>query len=484
MASTEKKTARKDLKLTKSEPKDISQELRNIPQALGPEKGVLALMAMDPASYIGQAITLGLSEDYFYLPAHKIIWNIFQSRYSKNEPIDIVSVAQVLTDNNQLEAVGGNSGLAEIYTYTTTSAYFGHYINILKDKYILRSIINTANECTNQAFDNPEDVAQLLETLEGNIFQIRERYNTSKDGTNLKQILEEALSNFEKFLTNKGVIQGQSTGYEKLDKMCNGLKPGDMFIIAARPSMGKTSFLLNIIEHIALNEKKPVLLFSCEMPAVQIAERLLYARSGIKRAEIIKRGNLSPLEMKRFSEAYKEMDASRLVIDDTAAISINELRAKARRVMRDQGELAAIGVDYLQLMRSHSQQAVSSREREVAEISSGLKALAKELKVPVIVLAQLNRGPESRTGNSLGVPRMSDLRESGSIEQDADMIGLLYRSAYYAEDEEARQKNIGRANLNLAKNRNGETGDVPLHFEAELMRFTSREPDENDLSGN
>lgn len=176
------------------------------------------------------------------------------------------------------------------------------------------------------------------------------------------------------------------------------------------------------------------------MPAVQIVERLLFARSGVRSREIIKRGNLTQLEMKHFKQAVKEVGASQLVIDDTAAISINELRAKARRVMRDQGGLAAIGVDYLQLMRSHSKQAANSREREVAEISAGLKALAKELKVPVIVLAQLNRGPESRTGASLGVPRISDLRESGSIEQDADMIGLLYRSAYYAEDEENASK--------------------------------------------
>ena len=250
-----------------------------------------------------------------------------------------------------------------------------------------------------------------------------------------------------------------------------------MFVIAARPSMGKTSFLLNIVEHIALNKKKPTLLFSCEMPAVQIAERLLFARSGVRRGEIVRRGTLTQLEMQHFKRAVSDLGAAQLVIDDTAAISINELRAKARRVMRDLGGLAAIGVDYLQLMRSTSKQAANSREREVAEISAGLKALAKELKVPVIVLAQLNRGPETRAGNSVGVPRMSDLRESGSIEQDADMIGLLYRSDYYAEDEDQRQQLAGQASLHLAKNRNGPTGDVPLHFDAELMRFITREPE-------
>lgn len=480
MDNTDTNNAQNPLELTKGRQKISALDVRDIPQAPGPEKGVLALMSMDPATYIGQSIMAGMTEDYFYLPAHKLLWKIFQTRYNRNEPIDIVSITQTLEDMRQLEAVGGSAGLAEIYTFTTTGAYFEHYLGILKDKFILRAIIDIANSSTTMAFDSPDDVAELLDTVENNIFQIRERYNSSKDEQSLANILKEAVTNFEKFIANKGQIQGLTTGFEELDKKSNGLKAGDMFIIAARPSMGKTSFLLNIVEHIALTEKKPTLLFSCEMPAVQIAERLLFARSGVRRAEIIKRGQLTPLEMQHFKSAVKEVGQARLVIDDTAAISINELRAKARRVMRDMGELSAIGVDYLQLMRSHSKQAANSREREVAEISAGLKALAKELKVPVIVLAQLNRGPESRTGASLGVPRISDLRESGSIEQDADMIGLLYRSSYYAEDDEKRQQMAGRANLHLAKNRNGPTGDVPLHFEAELMRFSTRESDEHD----
>ncbi len=468
------------LELTKAPKKPQPLDVREIPQAIGSEKGVLALMSMDPATYIGRAITLGMSEDYFYLPAHKLLWQLFLTRFNKNEPVDIVSVTQALEDQNHLEAVGGSAGLAEIYTFTTTGGYFEHYVNTLKDKFILRSVINIATQSTTQAFDNPEDVAGLLDTVENQIFQIRERYSSTKDEQNLQTIILEAVNNFEKFIANKGQIQGLSTGFEELDRKSNGLKAGDMFVIAARPSMGKTSFLLNLMEHIALNEKKPTLLFSCEMPAVQIAERLLFARSGVRRSEILKRGNLSPQEAGHFKKAMSELMDSRLVIDDTASITINELRAKARRVMRDMGEIGVIGVDYLQLMRSLSKQAANSREREVAEISSGLKALAKELKVPVIVLAQLNRGPDSRTGASRGVPQISDLRESGAIEQDADMIGLLYRPDYYEQDEEKRQQLAGRANLYLGKNRNGPVGNVPLHFEAELMRFTTREPDELD----
>lgn len=450
---------------------------REIPQAPGPEKGVLALLAMDPTTYMSQAVAFGVTEDFFHIPAHQLLWRLFLARYNANLPLDIISVTQALADGNQLDAVGGNAGLAEIYTFTTTGAYFEHYLRTLRDKSLLRSIIDIANQSTTQAFDNPEDVAALLDAVETHIFQIRERSRSRADGQSLASLVRDAVTNFEKFIASKGRIQGLSTGFDQLDKKSNGLKPGDMFVIAARPSMGKTSFLLNIMEHVALNEKKPTLLFSCEMPAVQIVERLLFARSGVRRGEIVRRGTLTQLEMQHFKRAAEDVGASQLVIDDTAAISITELRAKARRVMRDQGGLAVIGVDYLQLMRSTSRQAANSREREVAEISAGLKSLAKELKVPVVVLAQLNRGPETRAGKEAGIPRMSDLRESGSIEQDADMIGLLYRSDYYAEDEDQRQQLAGQANLHLAKNRNGPTGDIPLRFEAELMRFSTREPE-------
>ena len=459
-------------------PKNADQ-VRLMPQALGPEKSVLSLMATDPATYIGKSVSMGISESYFYLPAHKLIWNLFADRYSKNEPVDIVSITQILEDRNQLISIGGHAGLAEIYTYTTTGGYFDHHMEILRDKYVLRSIIESSNNAVAKAFTEDEEVVSLLDSVETDVLSIRERIDKGKEET-LSDILDKAVTNFEQLIDRKGQILGLSTGFEQLDFKSNGLKPGDMFVVAARPSMGKTSFLINIIEHIALSLNMPTLMFSCEMPSVQIVERILFARANLRRSEIIARQNLTKGEMQRFSQAVREVRNSKLIIDDTASISISELRAKARRIKRDQGKLGAIGVDYLQLMRSHTKQAQNSREREIAEISSGLKALAKELEVPVIVLAQLNRGPESRTGSSKGIPMMSDLRESGSIEQDADMVGLLYRTAYYADDEEERQKQAGRANLHLAKNRNGPTGDIPLHFEAPLMRFSTRIPDEND----
>lgn len=455
----------------------LSAECREIPQAPGPEKGVLALLAMDPATYMSQAVAFGVTDDFFFLPGHQILWRLFLARYNANLPLDIISITQALADMRQLDAVGGNAGLAALYTFTTTGAFFEHYLHTLRDKFLLRSVIDTSSRAITDAFSGPEDVEALMDAAETRLFQIREQARSRADGPGLAALVREAVTSFENFIASKGRIQGLSTGFGQLDKKSNGLKPGDMFVIAARPSMGKTSFLLNIMEHVALNEKKPTLLFSCEMPAVQIVERLLFARSGVRRGEIVRRGTLTPLEMQHFKRAVEDVGAAQLVIDDTAAISINELRAKARRVMRDLGGLAVIGVDYLQLMRSTSRQAANSREREVAEISAGLKALAKELKVPVVVLAQLNRGPETRAGKEAGIPRMSDLRESGSIEQDADMIGLLYRSDYYAEDEDQRQQLAGLASLHLAKNRNGPTGDIPLRFEAELMRFSTREPE-------
>ena len=452
---------------------------RSIPQAVEAEKSVLSLMTVDPSLYVGKAITHGCHEGYFYLPGHRILWSLFQDRYNANLPLDIVSIQQILQDRQQLDSVGGISGLAEIFSYSTTGAWFDTHLTLLRDKYVLRTIIATSDDAIARAFDADGDVSALLDSVESSIFKIREGIDKGTDKT-LAKMIDEAVDRLEEMLQRKGDIAGISTGFPLLDSMGNGLKPGDMFVVAARPSMGKTAFLLNVLEHVALDLGKRSLLFSCEMPSVQIVERLLFARSKVQRSEIIKARGLTKLQMEAIRRVVGDLKNSRLVIDDTPAISINELRAKARRAMRDMGGLDVIGIDYLQLMRSHSKQAQNSREREIAEISAGLKALAKELNVPIIVLAQLNRGPENRTGKSKGVPQMSDLRESGAIEQDADMIGLLYRSAYYAEDEDERQKSGDRANLYLAKNRNGPTGDVPLSFTAGLMRFSQRERDDQD----
>ncbi len=445
-----------------------------MPQAPRIEKSLLSMMTIDPSGVVGRCITRGMGAEFFYVPAHRLLWELFQERYNANLPLDIASVAQALSDRRTLDAVGGYAGLTEIFSYTTTTALFDHHFETLREKYVLRSIIRAAAKSQEKAYLAEGDVSELLDSVEQEVLGIREKMHHGEE-QNLASVVQEVVTNLERFMSEKSPIVGLTTGFEKLDRMSCGLKPGELFVVAARPSMGKTSFLLNMMEHIALDLKKPVLIFSCEMPSVQLVERLIFTRSGIRRSEMQRKASLDHRDKLSILKVVTELKDSRLVLDDTAAISINELRAKARRVQRDLGELSVIGVDYLQLMRSHTRQALNSREREIAEISGGLKSLAKELKVPVVVLAQLNRGPENRTGSSMGIPRMSDLRESGAIEQDADMIGLLYRSAYYAEDDEERESRAGQANLVLAKNRNGPTGDVPLHFEAELMQFSTRE---------
>ena len=446
-----------------------------MPQAPAVEKSLISMMVVDPTNVISRCISDGMHDEYFYIPAHRILWKIFHSRYESNKPIDITSIAQELEDTKQLDAVGGEVGLADIFSYATSTALFQLHFDTVKEKYLRRAMIMAANKMNEYAHTAETEIDYLLDSAEQAVMQIRQS-SASGEKWDLKADIKKAVTNMEKLLFTKGEITGLPTGYPKLDNMINGLKPGELFVIAARPSMGKTSFLLNIVEHLALEVKKPVLVFSCEMPSVQLVERLLYARSGVSKQQLISQnGKFSKENMIRFQRAIKEYGASQLIIDDTSAISISELRAKARRVKKEHPELCAIGIDYLQLMRSNTRQAQNSREREIAEISGGLKSLAKELELPVIVLAQLNRGPENRTGKNKGTPMMSDLRESGAIEQDADMIGLLYRSAYYAEDDAEREERGADANLALAKNRNGPTGDIPLSFIAELMRFIPRE---------
>ena len=447
-----------------------------VPSALGAEKSLLSLMLKDPVNYVGKAVETGVSENFFYFSGHKVLWNLLLARFEKGLPTDLTSVNQALQDAGSLEALGGVAGLAELYSYDTLGAYFDHHTELLREKHILRSIINVGNEAVIRAYTGDEEVKELLDNVEQEVLAIREG-NEKKDTVTLKSIIQQAVNNIENFIASKGIVQGLKTGFPMLDSKTNGLKGGDMFVVAARPSMGKTSFLLNIIEEIAVNQGKPALMFSCEMPSVQLVERLLFAHSGLQKSKVMEDNGLDKEDMLRFQKSTLALKKSGLTLDDTASITINELRAKARRVKREKG-LSVIGIDYLQLMRSYSKQAQNSREREIAEISAGLKALAKELDVPVVVLAQLNRGPENRTGNSLGVPRMSDLRESGAIEQDADMIGLLYRLSYYSENkgkEEENQDDKGKAFLDLAKNRNGPTGRVPLTVSPELMRFIPRD---------
>lgn len=452
----------------KSKPEDLVTP----PHAVGPEKSVLSSMIQDPEEYIGRAVEGTLTPGHFYVPSHGKLFEVLVEHFENGKTVELVSLTQHLMDRDLLDTIGGPAAITEIFTYAPTAAHFDSHLGIVKDKHILRNIIRSCTESIATAYDDPEDVQELLDSVEQKVLEIRESAETAEE-MNVKTAVVEVMKYLEEFLAGDRGISGMTMGYPELDKMCNGLKAPDMFVIAARPSMGKTSFMMNIIEHIAVTSGKPAMVFSCEMSTVQIVQRLVFSRARFEFAKLTKGYQPNKGDLERIKQASAEISSAKLFIDDTAGISINDLRAKARRKHRDEG-ISVIAIDYLQLMKSTSRQATNSREREIAEISGGLKALAKELNVPVIVLAQLNRGPEGRTGSSLGVPRMSDLRESGSIEQDADMVGLLYRKVYYVDNQEERDEDDGQAELVLAKNRNGPTGAVPLTFIPDLMRFETR----------
>lgn len=442
------------------------------PHADGPEKSILSTMLQDPEEYIGRAIENRLTPGHFYTPSHGLIFTLLVEHFEGGKTVELIAFTQTLLDRDLLDKIGGPGVLSEIYSYAPTAAHFDSHLGLVKSKAVLRNIIHSCTHTITSAYEDPEDVQAFLDQVEQQILEIRESNEASAE-KDIKSAVSDVLKHLEEFIKGDRGITGTATGYPLLDKMINGLKAPDMFIIAARPSMGKTSFMMNIVEHFAITLGKPAMVFSCEMSTVQLVQRLVFSRARFEASKLTKGYNPSKDDLQRIQKSSAQISASKLFIDDTAGITINDLRAKARRKHRDQG-IGLIAVDYLQLMRSTSKQAANAREREVAEISAGLKALAKELNIPVIVLAQLNRGPENRAGENVGVPRMSDLRESGSIEQDADLVGLLYRKIYYAENQ---TDDDGEAELILAKNRNGPTGNIPLTFIPALMRFEPRIPD-------
>ncbi|WP_411846438.1 replicative DNA helicase [Roseibacillus persicicus] len=462
-------------------PQTATDTGRAIPSALDAERSVLSSMIQDPADRIGQAVEAGLGAEHFYLSSHALIYRLLLELYDADKPIDVVILCQLLTDRKQIDAIGGPSALVDLSRSASSAAHFDYYLTIIRDKFSLRGAIKACSEGLAEAYANPPSADDFLDGLETQIFAVKQARETQSEQT-VAQLMDGAIKNLEDLLMGKKKMEGLSSGYPELDAMSGGLKPSEMLIIAARPSMGKTSFMMNIVEHVVCDLHQPALVFSCEMASEQIVQRLLFSRGRFNMAAVQRGIKPTKGELKQVMQASQDISTAPLFLDDTPSLPIGDLRAKARRMKRDH-DIQLIAVDYLQLMRSKSKQANDSREREVAEISAGLKAIAKELKIPVIVLAQLNRGPEQRQG---GAPRMSDLRESGSIEQDADLIGLLYREEYYNDptaDDAAEQKeaNEGKAQLIIAKNRNGATGDVPLTFRKELMRFETRafEPENN-----
>ena len=442
---------------------------RALPHAIDVEKRLLSSLIQDPNEYLGRAAEMHLIQDHFYKPSHAQLYQILLDMEDKGEPIDLVLLTDKLRSRDILENMGGVAELTDIATCESLHANFNAYLELVKDKALLREVIRTCSQSITDAYEDPDDINIFMDQFEQAVFDIKEEGEIKKD-TMAKDFIGEISDLLEAYASGaRDELEGLDTGFKKLNELSNGLKGGEMFIIAARPSMGKTSFMMNLVENIAVAQKIPTLVFSCEMPSKSIVQRLLFTRAELPMNRLRPGLKLTKQEIINFKRAVGEIEEAPLYLDDTPSLPISDLRAKARRKKRE-SDLQLIAVDYLQLMRSTSKQAAGSREREIAEISAGLKAVAKELDIPIIVLAQLNRGPENRGGK----PKMSDLRESGSIEQDADMIGLLYREAYY-KDGEDKQNDNGDSELVLAKNRNGSTESIYLTFKKELMQFGHRD---------
>ena len=424
---------------------------------------VLGAMLLSPEEAAAQ-VREQLAEDDFYYATHQVIFREVAGMQDTMRAVDMVTLTQRLQDKGMLDEIGGATYLADLVAQVPTTANVDHYINIVWEKHLLRKLINAAHDIMTRAFDRQDDVAAWIDEVEQQIFNINAE-KTTTGAQPVHEFVKKAMQDIEKLFDQRGAVAGLSTGFRDLDKLTSGLHGGNVFIIAARPSMGKTSLAMNIAENVAIDQNIPVGVFSLEMSSDELVKRMLCSRSRVN-MRAIRDGFMSERDFPKLTTAASELMKSPLYIDDTAGLAINQVRARARR-LRQQYKIQLLVIDYLQLMKAPSRRADQSRQVEVADISSGIKALAKELNIPVIILSQLNRQPETREGK----PRLADLRESGSLEQDADVVGLLVRPEVYEEDAENREKLKGQATLIIAKQRSGPTGNVNLSFLSEYTRF-------------
>lgn len=432
---------------------------RLLPQNIEAEMAVLGAMLIDQNAV--SIVFENLQQDSFYKDSHRKIFDGILDLYNAGQPVDILTLQEVLNKKNLLEGVGGVSYLANVANFVPTAANVEYHAKIVKEKAIMRSLIETSTMVAMEGYKAEMEADSLLDWAEKLFFEIAAR--RIKVGFKaLKELIGDSMKMIESLYQRKVHITGLSTGFVDLDEMTAGLQPSDLIIIAGRPSMGKSSFACNIAEHIAIYEKKPVAIFSLEMSKEQLVQRFLCSHAKID-IQKVRSGFLSDASWANLTSAAGKLYETPIFIDDTPGISVLELRAKARRLFL-QHNIKLIIVDYLQLMRSSAK--VENRQQEISEISQSLKALAKELKIPVVAVSQLSRAPERREDFK---PRLSDLRESGAIEQDADVVMLIFREELYNQKE----NNAGLAELSIAKQRNGPTGTIKFTFLKEFTRFES-----------
>ncbi|MCJ7691446.1 MAG: replicative DNA helicase [Clostridiaceae bacterium] len=430
--------------------------LRSLPYNLEAEQSIIGSMLIDKTA-ISRAVEILNTED-FYRDSHKVIFNAIFELYQKDTPIDMITLLEHLRSSEKLEASGGITYISEISNSVPSTANLSSYIKIVDDKSILRKLIRASTEIMENCYNKQDNVEAVMDLAEQKVFNIAERKNSSELEP-MNTVLERGFLEIERIFNNKGETTGISSGFPELDDKTAGFQKGDMILIAARPSMGKTTFALNLAEYAALRGGKSIAIFSLEMSKEQLSYKLLCSEANVDMSKL-RHGALEDRDWENIAKASGPLAAAKIFIDDTAGTSVMDMRSKCRKLKMEHG-IDMIVIDYLQLMSGSN---TESRQQEVSEISRSIKALAKEMECPVIALSQLSRAPEQRADHR---PMLSDLRESGSIEQDADVVMFLYRDEYY--DAETEDKNI--AELIIAKQRNGPIGTVKLAWIGQFSKF-------------
>ena len=433
-----------------------------MPHNLEAEKSVIGSMFMDREAAL--TVSEMLTADDFYQKQYGIIFESMVELYNENKPIDLVTLQDKLNEKDLPSEYSGVEFIRELVIAVPTSANVKHYAQIVKEKAVLRKLIKITESIANECYLGKDNLETILEQTEKQIFNIVQSRGNS-DYVDIKDVVLQSLESIEVVAKNKGSVTGISTGFIDLDYKTSGMQPSDFILIAARPSMGKTAFVLNLAEHMAVKQKVTTAIFSLEMSKDQLVKRMLAMNSRVD-SQLIRTGNLKDDDWVKLIEGAREIGESKLILDDTPSISIAELRSKCRKYKLEHN-LGIIMIDYLQLMSGGGKKS-ESRQQEISDISRSLKALARELNVPVIALSQLSRAVEQRPDKR---PMLSDLRESGAIEQDADVVMFVYRDDYYNKDSEDK----GVAEIIIGKQRNGPTGTVKLKWQAELTRFANLE---------
>jgi replicative DNA helicase len=452
----------------------VSDYGRLQPQAVDLEEAVLGALMVEKDAY--SLISEVLKPDSFYERRNQLVFKAIADLSMKQRPIDVLTVKEQLEQNGELEEVGGPFYLAQLSSRVASSAHIEYHAQIIAQKYLARQLITFTSHIQTKAFDTTLDVDDLMQEAEGELFEIAQK-NLKQDFKQINPIIKEAYEQLQKAAAREEGLSGLESGFHELDKRTSGWQKSDLIIIAARPGMGKTAFALSMVKNIAVDFKKPCALFSLEMSNVQLVNRLISNVCEIPN-EKIRSGQLANYEWAQLDSKLNDLIDAPLYIDDTPELSIFEFRTKARRLVREH-HVELIMVDYLQLMNA-SGMGFNSRQEEVSTISRSLKGLAKELQIPIIALSQLNRSVENRTGtgNDSKLPQLSDLRESGAIEQDADIVMFIHRPEYYHITADSNNQDLtGLAEIIIAKHRNGSTGEIWLKFKSEYTKFQNKEDD-------